>query len=525
MQTFLEPPSLPPKILNVDDYDAVRYTRSSVLKKAGFQILEAANGQQALELVRREQPDLVILDVHMPGMNGYEVAQAIKSNAETARVMVLQMSATLSEPHDRAHALDIGADSFLIEPAEPEELIATVRALLRLAAAERALAESEKLWRATFSLANDIMLLLDADLKIVAANRKALETYGYTQSRLIGMNLADLRSPAERAALAEHFRDVQDNGGTFYQTEHQTADGRIFPVESSAQLISLGQVKHYVVLVRDVSEREQLEHDLGLRLDERMAQLLDLNSALRAEAEQRQRSEAEARRAYQELRRVTAGLEEWREAERLRISRELHDELGQALTALKFDLSSLLDASPNDPLVRERAAAMEETIDASITSVRRIAADLRPGMLDDLGLAPAIEWKAQDFQQRTGIECVLSLPRGTLSLTSSQTIAIFRIVQEALTNIMRHSGATRAEIQMRVQDKWLHLNIHDNGNGFDPHDLGKTKSLGVLGMRERAVMVGGTLAIESAPEGGTTVKLVVPLDAPASGVLARAGDK
>lgn len=514
MQTLIEAPPLQPKILNVDDYDAVRYTRSSILKKAGFQIVEASNGQQALEMVRREQPDLVILDVHMPGMNGYEVAQAIKSDADTARVMVLQMSATFSKPHDRAHSLDIGADSFLIEPTEPEELIATVKALLRLSAAERAVVESEKLWRATFSLANDVMLLLDADLKIVAANRKAVETYGYTPSQLIGMNLADLRSPAGRASLADDFRGAQNDGGTFYQTEHQRADGRTLPVESSAQLISLGQVKHYVVLVRDVSEREQMEHDLGLRLDERMAQLLDLNSALRAEAEQRQRSEAETRRAYEELRTVTAGLEAWREAERLRISRELHDELGQALTALKFDLSSLLDASPNTPLVRERAETMEETINASIASVRRIAADLRPGMLDDLGLAPAIEWKAQDFQQRTGIECVVSLPLEPLSLTSTQTIAIFRILQEALTNIMRHSEATRVEIEMQVHDERLYLNIHDNGKGFAPDTLGGRKSLGVMGMRERAAIAGGTLAIESAPEGGTTVKLEVPLDPP-----------
>lgn len=498
-------------LLNVDDYDANRYARSNVLKRAGFHVIEAATGMEALRLIEEEKPQLVILDVNLPDINGMEVCQRIKSAPHSAAVMVLQMSASMIDPKDRARALESGADSFLIEPVDAQELVATVRALLRLAGAEERLRESETLWRELFSAANDVILLLDENYRIVAASEKAAAMYGYPLDELIGMEHVLLRAPLEREIMAEQFREACETTRALIETEHMTKDGDIFPVEVSVRYLEMPEAVRLILVVRDLTERNKLEFELGQRMDERIAQLLELSETLRSEVEKRQHSEKQVRHAYDQLRRVGARLEAVREEERLGLSRQLHDELGQAMTALKFDLRWLEDSLPEGKTQHTRFATMRQTIDESIMTIRRISSELRPGILDELGLVPAIEWRAQEFQTRTGIECFSDLMTDDPPITPEQATAVFRILQEALTNILRHAHATRVEIVLETDNEQLVLQVHDNGTGIDQTIRSSVKSLGILGMEERATVVGGKLELKSEPQQGTTLILKIPL--------------
>lgn len=241
------------------------------------------------------------------------------------------------------------------------------------------------------------------------------------------------------------------------------------------------------------------------------ALLAAANRELEQEARAREQAEEEQRLSFKQMRALAARLQTAREEERARVAREIHDELGQALTAIKIDLTALLpnvlaDNGPNLP----RQQAVLRLLDEAIHSVRRIATDLRPGVLDDLGLVAAIEWAVDEFQTRTGIESYVSLPDADLALDAQSATALFRILQEALTNVARHAQATRVTVRLAHQDGALSLEVRDNGTGIRDEQLAGGRSLGVLGMRERAILLGGEFSIGSTPENGTTVSVRIP---------------
>jgi signal transduction histidine kinase len=241
------------------------------------------------------------------------------------------------------------------------------------------------------------------------------------------------------------------------------------------------------------------------------ARLAAANRELEQEVRAREQAEEEQRRSFQQLRALAARLQTAREEERARVAREIHDELGQALTAIKIDLTALLPNVLADPRSNlQRQQTVFRLLDEAIQSVRRIATDLRPGVLDDLGLVAAIEWAVEEFQTRTGIQSCVSLPDSDIALDAQSATALFRILQEALTNVARHAGATRVTVRLAHEDGDLSLEVRDNGGGIREQQLAGGKSLGVLGMRERAILLGGQFSIGGTPENGTTVKVRIP---------------
>ena len=223
------------------------------------------------------------------------------------------------------------------------------------------------------------------------------------------------------------------------------------------------------------------------------------------------------------LRALTARLESVREEERTHIAREIHDELGQQLTAMRFDLVNLKNrlreatarSEPVGPLL-ERFGELTSLVDSTIHDVRRIATELRPGVLDTFGPIAAIEWLAEDFQKRTGIRCVYE---GIEDLDDSRELAtaLFRICQEALTNVARHAGATEVGIRLSAEGEWLSLIVQDNGKGISQEILAQTSSLGLLGMRERVRIAGGEIEIGGSAGKGVTVVARFPLRLTAEG--------
>ncbi len=201
-----------------------------------------------------------------------------------------------------------------------------------------------------------------------------------------------------------------------------------------------------------------------------------------------------------------------REEDRARMAREVHDDLGQALTGLKMDLAWLqkhIDPSPRGLL--QKLKDMSDLVDATIQSVQRIATELRPGMLDDLGLVPAMEWQLQEFQKRSGIRCRFTSSLEEVALGAEEITVLFRILQEALTNVARHAAATRVQVSLEEEHGYARLQIQDNGRGITESEVNGSRSLGLLGMRERVLLRSGDFAIQGTPGQGTTVVIKLPL--------------
>jgi len=222
--------------------------------------------------------------------------------------------------------------------------------------------------------------------------------------------------------------------------------------------------------------------------------------------------EAELRRSQAQLRELATHQETVREEERRGIARELHDELGQYLTALKMDITALTRHVPGNlhEEAQDRLKGMKSVVADTISAVQRMSSQLRPGILDDLGLVPALEWLARDFQERSGIRCELDADE-ELELDERYSTALFRICQESLTNVARHSQATRVQVRLRSADGTVVLSVADNGRGIEKSQLEDPHSFGVIGMRERARALGGEVRFEAAERGGTVVRVVLPM--------------
>ena len=237
--------------------------------------------------------------------------------------------------------------------------------------------------------------------------------------------------------------------------------------------------------------------------------LNDMNRMLSAELAERALTEQRLRASEENLRALAAHLESVREEERIHIAREIHDELGQALTGLKYDISSLAKACASDPQVAERSAGVGHAIDRIINSVRRIASGLRPEVLDEIGLTAAVEWQAREFSRRTGIRCVIEIDPAFADPDTERSTAVFRILQELLTNVARHANATRVTVHLSDGDA-IRLRVEDNGRGIDNRKFEHPRSLGFLGLRERVLAFDGSIEVEGREGQGTTVRVAIP---------------
>jgi len=258
-------------------------------------------------------------------------------------------------------------------------------------------------------------------------------------------------------------------------------DKRRIPVEISAHLFEFRNRPTVLFIARDITKRAEVEQ----KLKDTSAQLRNL--AARQQAV--------------------------REEERTLIAREIHDELGQVLTVLKIQLSLLVSRLfPDKENMKDKFRPVMQLIDQAVDSVQQISAKLRPGILDELGLAAAIEWQTNDFEERTGIAFRSSLLKHELNLSKDKATAIFRIYQEALTNVARHAQAERVSTFLRIENGLLILEVIDNGRGITKGQLEAHRSLGILGMKERAMILGGTVTINGVPGQGTSLKVEMPLD-------------
>ena len=396
--------------------------------------------------------------------------------------------------------------------------------------AERTLRDSEERFRLLMEGVQEYAILhLDPSGHVVSWNAGAERLKGYTSKEIIGRHFSvfytqeDLANDKPQNILGQAVRQGQakDEGWLIRK------DGSRFwaSVVITALRDHNGNLLGFAKLTRDTTEKREKENALTkakelleLRVEQRAAVLTRVNQELRTEIAERERAEQQLKTSLDQLRALAGRLQSVREEERTSISREIHDELGQACTAIKMDLALIGSRlARKQTHLRAKVDSAMRLVDSMIVTLRRIASELRPRTLDDLGLLAALESHAQEFESRTGIRCSVTLPPEPLRLDADKSTAIFRIFQESLTNVARHAHATRVEARLEMQSDQVVFEVIDNGGGFDPAEAKARKSLGLVGMQERALLLNGDLKIEGVPGSGTTLTLTIPLPRPVTG--------
>jgi PAS domain S-box-containing protein len=326
--------------------------------------------------------------------------------------------------------------------------------------------------------AMDGIITVDEWHRIVLYNRAAEKIFGWPSAQALGQPLGMLLPERFRAGHDAHIKHFAHTGVTSRRMGDGTviyglrANGEEFPMDASISQLATADGKLLTVILRDVSERV---------------------------------------RAQEERSAFAAAANAIREEEKTRVARELHDELAQSLTAIKMDANWVRDKLEADPQeARRKLEQVLVLVDSAVASTRRIAADLRPLLLDDLGLGPAVEWLAGSFTQRHGVPCKLSVD-GELELAEPYATAVFRIVQESLANVAKHAGASQVSVEVECAGDGIVLAVRDDGRGFDTAAPRRPTSLGLMGLRERAQLLGGTIAIDSAPGAGTRIEVRIPV--------------
>lgn len=387
---------------------------------------------------------------------------------------------------------------------------------------EDALKGSEIRYRRLFESAKDGILILDAETgRITNANPYLQDLLGYSHSELLGKRLWEIGPFRDIAASRAAFRKLQRNEYIRYDNLPLETKGRLKKhVEFVSNVYLENGTKVIQCNIRDITERHRAEEalanaskELEKRVEERTAELVAANRLMKQMLDEGKRAEEKLRKSRELLRDLLGRLQSLVEEEKTRISRNIHDQLGQALTALKLDLSVIRKRLSSEGLAGHSAGVheIERSVNQIIRTVRNIATELRPGILDELGVVAAIEWLAKDFRERTGIECNVTIRTVDTISDTIRATAIFRIVQETLTNVMRHASASRVDVSMEKKGDTLTLEVKDNGIGISEKRISHSKSLGLLGIRERVLLLGGETAVRGKPGEGTLVRVTLPV--------------
>lgn len=523
-----------PKILIVDDNETNRHVLRAQLESLDFEVCDAADGIDALTRLETTAVDLVISDILMPRMDGYRLCHEIRQSERLRHLPIIVYTGTYVSPDDEKLAHRSGADRYLLKPASipvlqqmlrevwsapsrraPAGPSADAQTIMReynavlvnkledktreleaknseLAGVNAKLEESLARAAGIIDTAMDAIVTVDQRGLILVFNPAAEALFRTSAGQMIGHSLDRLLPPALQSNSDHSLVGGAGAGVTSQELSSRgplvgrRADGEEFPFEASLSRIELAGRKLVTVIFRDVTERQQAEREVRL--------------------------------ASQQMRALALRVENVREEERTRLAREIHDVLAQELTRLKIDLVWLAKRATNAVNEPTRAAMSKRIADAvvqadvAISTVQRIATELRPVILDSLGLPAAAEWLAEDFSRRTGITCHANTPGGEFTLDRDRATALFRILQESLTNIARHAQASRIDLQLAAGAGYVALTVRDNGRGITPEQLADPRSIGLTGMRERAQAFGGSVEIAPAGAGGTVVAVRLPLE-------------
>ena len=406
---------------------------------------------------------------------GQEIFEKVKSRIDECfhgSAVTYELAVTYPRLGER----NISVSYFPIEgPAGVDRIAMVFEDVTEQKRAEAKLLEYEKVVESS----SEMIAVIDREYRYLIANQAFLKYRGLQREEVIGHFVVEVLGQETFEQIVKCKLD-------------ECFEGRVVRYEAAFTSSKLGRRDQFITYF-------PIEGPAGV---DRIAGILE-------DVTERKRGELELQRSYLELQVLNAQLQSVREEERTRLARELHDELGQSLTAIKIGVAAL-KSPPGRDQQSPRIDGILGLVDETIHSVRRISTEIRPGILDHLGLLAAVEWAAEDFQARTGIQCQVSIPEMNPAIDPERSTAIFRIFQETLTNIARHAGATHVSIGLSHESGNVSLKVSDNGRGIGADQFFDAGSLGIRGMRERAVLLGGEFTIAGDPENGTTVRVRIP---------------
>lgn len=378
------------------------------------------------------------------------------------------------------------SNSFLTLKDEKKITLSVIKEILKRKQSEIELRESEYKFKMLFNNANDAVFVTQLSPEksygdFIEVNDVACKRLGYSKEEFLLLSPSGIISQKCINDFIVYMNHLLQEGHVIYDIVYRAKDKKLLPVEVNSHLFLFNDKLTVLSIARDITERKQAEEKLKV------------SSKL--------------------LRELATHLQTVREEERTMIAREIHDELGQVLTVLKIQISLLGNKLNPDQLpLKEKINTLTNLIDQSVESVQKISSKLRPTILDELGLNAAIEWQTEEFEKLTNIKCSLVFPKDDLKLNTNKSTAVFRIFQEALTNIARHSEANKVSISLLTDQSNLYLEITDNGKGISTEQIKDFKSLGIHGMEERAMVFGGQVTFDSFTGKGTKVKVEIPID-------------
>lgn len=478
------------KILIVEDEKIIAKDIESTIKRLGYESAGiVSNAEDAIKKAGEMKPGLVLMDITLKGgTDGIEAAKIIN---DTFDIPVVYLTAHQDEDTIE-RSMFTNSYGFITKPLDDRDINSAINAAIYRYDVENKLKEAEeRYFRLTENAMDMIFSQSLEDMTYNYVNRACLDITGYTPAEFyMKPNLIEeivkpdwteqYKRNVRRLAAGESINDIE------FMVKHKSGDDRWLNQRSTVVKNASGKPHIVEAIITDVTQRKIYEKKLE-----------ETNEKLRAYSNHLQKA---------------------REDERYNISREIHDQLGQDLTVLKMDISFIRKKAAKQPENANSAELVADltqvnlAIDEVINKVRKIATELRPNVLDKLGLAEAIVWHAGEFEKRTKIKCETELCEDGFNLGIEKSISMFRIMQETLTNIARHSGADKVLIKLENKNGWLILTISDNGKGITSEEIEGAKSLGIVGMKERALLFGGLWGIESEKGKYTKIEVKVPLD-------------
>ena len=469
------------KILLVDDNPDNLVSIEAALKALNEEIVSARSGTEALRYLLESDFAAILLDVKMPDMDGFETAELIRSRKRSQHTPILFLTAYRNEEH-LFRGYDLGAVDFLFKPIVPEILRSKVAVFVELSRSAQIqrrqaeiLAKAELKFRSLLEAAPDAMLITTAEGEIVLVNSRADDMFGYSRQELLGKNI--------RVVVPSWTMSSYHVG----ELSSVCKDGSTFPSEIGSSPLQTEEGLLITSAIRDISERKRAEQ----RIAEQTQQLHEAN---------------------RELRHLSSRIVAIRDEERRRLGRELHDSQGQYLAAIKMNLEMI--ETTDAALSTLQKSALTEAItllERSMREIRVISHLLHPPLLDEIGLQAVVPWYLNSFSERSGIQIDLDMPSDISKLPDQVELAVFRVLQECLTNVHRHSGSKVAKVRILPDETSVILEVSDRGRGLNSQNgSDPVIGVGITGMRERIRELGGQFEINSSPE-GTIVRAVLPI--------------
>jgi len=473
------------KLLFLEDDPMDAELLQRLLQRAGlqFQAVVASDENEFLEAMKSNGYHAVLADNALPQYSSMEALKLIR--ATNPHVAFILVTGTVSEEF-AVRIIQQGADDYILKtnltrlPSAITNAIEKKRIQREKEMAEKEIEKEKELSISIINSLPGIFYLCDSYGKFLRWNKNFERISGYNASEISKMTVEYFITGGAKDFADNYLAESFATGYGETEAIFVTKNAKKIPYYFTSKAVNFEQKECLICVGLDISASKQTETEL--------------------------------KEVNEELRNVSGHLERIREEEQARIAREVHDQLGQQLTGLKMDISWLqkngaVKAGTDE--WKDKVKEIEEMLDEAVLTVRKIASDLRPSLLDDFGLVEALEWHSDEFSKRSGIDIYFNHPGSGIKTDPAITIGLFRIYQEALTNVARHAEAKKIITSLGFWDDQLSLTITDDGNGFDSNK--KEKSLGLLGMKERAYIMGGTLTITSEEGTGTRVTVIVPL--------------